>query len=263
MLIPKDTYPAQTDDGDPAYPQGKAQNVTVTGAGNGSPLEKDWLNDLWGFFQALVDAAGITPSGAPDQVGTSDLLDALKVVAQVTLVNSIKACIPGLASSYTDHIAAGALPAHRNDDDRFVQGVAGSGAVWTQDSIADAGNLRLAIKMPPIGPSGAKLTSVKLWVAPLTDHSALPATMPKFTVFQASFTGNNPSVLSSSAISSEITDPAASETAFDTPHEITVPCGDDPIVAGKVYSIGIKGEAGANAQTGFTILEVRPVIAPP
>src|SRR5690606_9471656 len=42
--------------------------------------EKDLVNDLLGFQQALVEEAGITPSGVPEKVGASDLLDSLKAL---------------------------------------------------------------------------------------------------------------------------------------------------------------------------------------
>lgn len=77
-LIPKDTYPSQTDASDPNYPDGKARNVVVSGDGTGTPLEKAWINDLWGFLQALLLGASIPASGTPDHAGASQYLDALK-----------------------------------------------------------------------------------------------------------------------------------------------------------------------------------------
>lgn len=80
-IVPSTQYAAQTDTGDPGYPQGKARNAGSFGDGTGTPLEKTWINDLWGFLQSLLAAAGITPSGAPDEVGASDYLDAVQFVA--------------------------------------------------------------------------------------------------------------------------------------------------------------------------------------
>lgn len=78
-VIPKNLYPGQTIGSDPAYPQGKAQNVTVPGDATGTPLEKEWVNDLWGFLQTILTRANITPSGTPDQVGASQYQDALNL----------------------------------------------------------------------------------------------------------------------------------------------------------------------------------------
>lgn len=78
MIIPSTKYPAQTAIDLTNYPQGKARNVTATGDGSGTPLEKDWINDVWGFFQALVARAGITPSGVPETAVASDLLNAVQ-----------------------------------------------------------------------------------------------------------------------------------------------------------------------------------------
>lgn len=79
-LVPSARYPSQIDI-DAAYPQGKARNSGAFQDGTGTPLEKDWVNDLFGFEQALLDEAGITPSGTPDAVGASDYLDAINVLA--------------------------------------------------------------------------------------------------------------------------------------------------------------------------------------
>lgn len=77
-IVPSTEYPAQTITSDPGYPHGKARNVTVPGDGTGTPLEADWLNDLWGFLQAVLSYGGVSPSGVPDTASASDYLDALK-----------------------------------------------------------------------------------------------------------------------------------------------------------------------------------------
>jgi len=83
MLILKNRYPLQSDDTDPTgYPHGKARNASSPNDGTGTPFEKDLVNDLLGFQQALVGAANITPSGNPDQADASDLLNALNSLYQ-------------------------------------------------------------------------------------------------------------------------------------------------------------------------------------
>jgi len=59
------------------YPYGKAQNITVPGDGTGTPWEKDLLNDIFGFQQALLDDASEVPSGIPEKVGASQYLKVL------------------------------------------------------------------------------------------------------------------------------------------------------------------------------------------
>jgi len=76
-IRPQVEYAGQTTTGDSGYPHGKAKNVGVTGDGTGTPLEEQWVNDLFGFEQALLERTGITPSGNPDKVGASQYLDAL------------------------------------------------------------------------------------------------------------------------------------------------------------------------------------------
>ena len=79
-IRPVDVYPGQTLSSDAGYPDGKARNEVVPGDGVGTPLEETWVNDLWGFLQAILDEAGVTASGAPDEVGASQYLDALQAL---------------------------------------------------------------------------------------------------------------------------------------------------------------------------------------
>jgi len=103
-IRPADQYAAQITTGDVGYPHGKAKNVVVTGDGSGTPLEQAWLNDLFGFQQALLDESGITPSGTPDQVGASQYLDALKaIIADYLPIRWVGAvdCEPGTPTVIT------------------------------------------------------------------------------------------------------------------------------------------------------------------
>lgn len=66
-------------DGD--YPYGSIKNESVPGAKDGTPLDAALGNDMVGFTDALLAEAGITPSGNPDTVVSSQRLDALKSIA--------------------------------------------------------------------------------------------------------------------------------------------------------------------------------------
>src|SRR6185295_6263135 len=80
-LKPSLKYPGQIDTGDPTgYPHGKARNIVVEGDGIGTPFEQDLVNDIFGFQQAMLVGAGITPSNVPDKVGASQYLDALRAL---------------------------------------------------------------------------------------------------------------------------------------------------------------------------------------
>jgi hypothetical protein len=70
-------YPGQIDGTDGAYPYGKAKNVSAPSAGDGTPFERDIVNDTQGFLQALLVSASITPSGVPDTSAVSQYLEAL------------------------------------------------------------------------------------------------------------------------------------------------------------------------------------------
>lgn len=83
-------YPANSTPPDAAYTYGSAKNSTVPGAKNGSPFEKDYINDNLGFQQALLDEAGIVPSGTPDTAADSQYLEALNLI-KITPVLTVAA----------------------------------------------------------------------------------------------------------------------------------------------------------------------------
>jgi hypothetical protein len=96
-LSPGSRYPAQTD-ADPAYPQGKARNAVTFNDGTGTPLERDWLNDLWGFLQSLLANASITPSGSADEVGASQYLEGVTHIAETEAAAAAAAAEVSLSS---------------------------------------------------------------------------------------------------------------------------------------------------------------------
>ncbi len=88
-IVASNLYSGRVVTGDSGYPLGKAQDIVNGEKGTGTPLRASWVNDQWGFLQALLDAADITPSGTPDQVGQSDYLDAVNKLIREPLALKI------------------------------------------------------------------------------------------------------------------------------------------------------------------------------
>lgn len=82
MINLNSQYPTKTAAPDANYTYGSARNITTPGDGTGTPWEQALVNDIVGFQQALVDEAGIVPSGSPETVLASDQLDALFAILQ-------------------------------------------------------------------------------------------------------------------------------------------------------------------------------------
>ena len=99
-IVASNLYSGRVITGDSAYPYGKAQDIINGEKGTGTPLRASWVNDTWGFLQALLDEADIAPSGTPDGVGASQYLDALKEI--LTPVDATKAILiaQGLSGEY-------------------------------------------------------------------------------------------------------------------------------------------------------------------
>ena len=85
MQIYKNLYPTRTDSSDPGYPSGKA--IDAVAEGTGTPATAAWVNDLWGAFQAILDDAGMAANATPEQVGSSQILDAIKSSAYALSAN--------------------------------------------------------------------------------------------------------------------------------------------------------------------------------
>jgi len=82
---PKTLYIGRIDTSDlTGYPLGKCQNESAPAADDGTPSDEAWMNDTWGFYQALLAAAAMTPSGSPDKVGASQYLTALQTLFALT-----------------------------------------------------------------------------------------------------------------------------------------------------------------------------------
>ena len=64
-----------------AFPTVTADQSSGPTVRDGAPLDADWLNDLWGSFQALLSKAGITPSGSNESTTASDILDAIRKIS--------------------------------------------------------------------------------------------------------------------------------------------------------------------------------------
>ncbi len=62
------------------YPYGKAQNITNPGDGTGTPWDQIFINELWGYFQATLIAAGVVPDGNPETVQASQYLQAMRKI---------------------------------------------------------------------------------------------------------------------------------------------------------------------------------------
>ena len=78
---------------DADYPGGSFKNATTGGGVDGTPLEKKWANDWLGFFQAILAATGIIPSGAPDTATSSQYLTALWQLIRTQATETVRGAV--------------------------------------------------------------------------------------------------------------------------------------------------------------------------
>ncbi|MHC4302776.1 MAG: hypothetical protein ACYS7Y_36415 [Planctomycetota bacterium] len=61
------------------FPNTKAVNVTTPGAGDGTEFIAAGVNDSWGWHQAMMAYAGLTPDTVTEAPGTSQMLEAMRL----------------------------------------------------------------------------------------------------------------------------------------------------------------------------------------
>lgn len=81
-IIPVNQYPGKINPISDAYPSGSARNVSVPGAGDGTPLVENWLNDWWGFGYRMLREIGIVPNDTVDTTKVSQFFTAMANIAQ-------------------------------------------------------------------------------------------------------------------------------------------------------------------------------------
>ena len=72
----KDLYPTQVDI-DANNPDGTFKNDLIPGDKQGTPLDKGWQRDLWGFVSHLLNKANIAPDGSEENINDSQIYESL------------------------------------------------------------------------------------------------------------------------------------------------------------------------------------------
>lgn len=81
-IRPNNEYPGATTSPDSNYPYGGARNVSSPGDDTGTPWEEKLINDIFGFQQALLQEANITPNDNPETAAVSQYLGAIQSLIQ-------------------------------------------------------------------------------------------------------------------------------------------------------------------------------------
>jgi hypothetical protein len=236
-LNPKDTYGGQVRISDPAYPYGKARNKTTVGDTNGTPLEQQWVNDLWGWQQALLAAGGLTPSGTPDKVGASQYLLAIQEVirAEIQLATPRRVAVPlikvneGAGWIYTDP--------------------SGSSEITCLQQATTGNFVKLMVTLPFYGMRiAANGLIVQLQGA--SGHSALPASMPEVSLscVSSNLTGIGEE---GELLIDGFKDPASTTSSYQQTHIVRPTLAARNIQDGDMYFVQIDGEAGSNSLVGL------------
>jgi hypothetical protein len=62
------------------FPNITGKNASGPGASDGTPFTKDYIDDLWGWMQDLLNEAGLVPNGQPEEAGSSQIVQSLRIL---------------------------------------------------------------------------------------------------------------------------------------------------------------------------------------
>lgn len=115
-INPAALYPGGTVPPNASYPYGSAKDVTAPGTGDGTPLRAAWVNDWFGFQQAVMGAAGVTPSGSPDTAQLSQIFNAI-----TSIIRNASSGVVGLSRNAKINITAASSTAIFTADEVVVE----------------------------------------------------------------------------------------------------------------------------------------------
>jgi hypothetical protein len=190
-IDPSTLYSSQIITSDAGWPYGRPQNDSVPGDGSGTPLEEAWVSDLFGWQQALLGEASITPSGNPDEVGASQYMTALH---GLFANKSVETRMPD------DPLAT---PVNRVGLILPSDCYPGNVAEWTRDvdhweATAVSGSVILSASRTV--PKGFSLTSVSAYFSGPTHTTYPPANFPTIIVYRARITSGSLEALAQSTM---------------------------------------------------------------
>lgn len=91
-------YPSQTDVDLQYYPYGKARNISNEVLDDGTPFERDYINDQFGFFQKILKESGIAPNGSVDNAVSSQYYNALTNIITNTTYADTENLVAGITT---------------------------------------------------------------------------------------------------------------------------------------------------------------------
>lgn len=130
---------------DSDYPYGSAQDDSTGSTGDGTPFKSALLNDIYGFQQALLRAADITPSGSSDTALASEYLQAVIELAAGRAANYDES---GAADAYELDVRTGQQAPAGYFDGMTVEFTAGNANTGGAATVNVASLGAVAIKAP-------------------------------------------------------------------------------------------------------------------
>ena len=253
-IDPSSKYSGQVDS-DSGYPYGKARNRSAPAATDGTPLERDWLNDLWGLLQKILDYGSVTPSGTPESITASQYWNVLYAMAR-TIANGESLTVESGGSLYLEN-SGDATFLTFNDDITLIPAVISgvtSGFVrtdpmtLTQDTGPQATDY--FVITVPLTPA-ATVTMIRVHLDGVYGHSGEIQYPPRVALYEIDTVGGQ-------TLIDDATDPELVSGIYEDDHSFDLTGLSQTMgETGKSYQVRVYGEGGTNALAGTQFNAVR------
>ena len=127
------SYPTQIAQAS-GYPGGKAKNKVSSNDTTGTPFEAQWVNDIWGFLDALLGRGAIVRSGVPDTSIASDYAKAIDEIARYWVMQAFNPSPRGTFDQPKQGRYRRSLPLNSHDASHWR---------WVSDADGGSRNARL------------------------------------------------------------------------------------------------------------------------
>lgn len=233
-------YGGQVFDNRVGYPYGSARNKSTPTDTNGTPLERMWVNDIWGFQQALLNEAGIVPTNSPDRVGASQYLQAIQAIirAEIIATQPTRVTVPLVLGDNP----GGVWEFNENNLAYFT---------LRQANAMEPGVVRIAFSLPYVG-MRLKTNAIKVWLQGASGHAAVPGLVPHASL------GVRPgtAILSPVELVDSFPDQGHTVETYEQVHQLNLPSAARDIDPADQYFVNIYGEAWDNALPGLELIRV-------
>ncbi len=240
MFNPSQIYPANVAAA-PGFPYGKPRNKQFEADPSGTPLEEQWLSDVFGVLQAMATIGDNAPNGQPESTNGSQVVRSLRMLIQSTMAwpHGGLRCIP-------------LTPVHISElqpNTTWVKGIyAAKRPRWTQQgTVANY----IIFEIPSPLPDRMVISGATVTVRGASGHGTMPGVKPNIQVYRSQRGETTVDDLDA------VFDPTATVNDYEEIHDIELELDPAAVMSSSYrYWLKVTGESGPDSVSGLELIDI-------